>query len=158
MWRNLGQIPPHREGHIGVPHRVGAASGCHIGVPHRKKSSLLKMSQLDICVNSSVLHMHTDTPLGPRARPAAAEWAAGGDAASARKPQEQARVEALQGVLNHGVARSDMPPKKKQRRDPVRRSRRLSGNSNAISPKSIKSACIRANGTISLGGGIPDRV
>jgi len=94
-----------------VPHR-GATSGCHIG----KKSSLLKMSQLDICVNSSVLHMHTDTPLGPRARPAAAEWAAGGDAASARKPQEQARIEARQGGLNHGAARGDMPPKGKRAR------------------------------------------
>ena len=81
MWRNLDRfrhIGRATSGcHIGrVPHR-GATSGCHIG----KKSSLLKMSQLDICVNSSVLHMHTDTPLGPRARPAAAEWAAGGDAA-----------------------------------------------------------------------------
>lgn len=91
------------------------------------------MAQLDICVKSSILHMHTP-PTAPRAQPAERldAPAAGGDAASARIPQEQARVEALQGGVNHSVARSDMPPKKKQRRTPVRRSRRLSGNSGVI--------------------------
>ena len=83
------------------------------------------MSQLDIqvCINP------VTAALPGKGLP----WCGAGDTAgaSARGGQEEARVEALHGGLNC-VAQSEMPPKKKQRRDPVRRSRRLSGTSEAV--------------------------
>ena len=109
---------PHGVGHMGrVPHR-GATS---------EKSWLMKnMSQLDVqvCINPVTI------ALPGKSLP----WCGAGDTAgaSARGGQEEARVEALHGGLNCGVAQSEMPPKKKQRRDPVRRSRRLSGTSEAV--------------------------
>ena len=66
------------------------------------------MSQLDIqvCINP------VTAALPGKGLP----WCGAGDTAgaSARGGQEEARAEAVHGGLNHGVAQSEMPPKKNE--------------------------------------------
>ena len=127
MWRNLGQIPPHREGHIGVPHRTGATSGvphrgatsggCHTGgaTSEKNRRCFKKMpSQLDICEILSVLPMQMHTPpTAPRPSESTERLEAGG---GAREPQKQAFAASVEEPgLELGEAETKMPPKKLQR-------------------------------------------
>ena len=52
MWRNLGQIPPHREGHIGV-HQGATSGGCHIGGATSEKIVVIKKCRLNLIFVSS---------------------------------------------------------------------------------------------------------